>query len=174
MATVAYIASYKAGLDLYTAGMQGVIYHCQIRCLTSLAETAVSLGTHQRGVGGEVAASQPKSVLPHSPDVLNTHPPISSYSSSPILSRDQLRGTELRERMNLTVFSLQNGYFLHHRHLVKSYRLRGGPRGRADTLQCPAAQFLQYCQDVAAAAAARRQAATRSRGWCEKETEKAS
>lgn len=32
--------------------MQGVIYHCQIRCLTSLAETAVSLGAHQRGVGG--------------------------------------------------------------------------------------------------------------------------
>lgn len=32
--------------------MRGVIYHCQIRCLTSLAETAVSLGAHQRGVGG--------------------------------------------------------------------------------------------------------------------------
>lgn len=88
-----YIASYKTGLDLYTAGMRGVIYHCQIRCLTSLAETAVSLGAHQRGVGGrEVAAAQPKSVLPHSPDVLNTHPPISSYSPIPL--RDQLRGTE--------------------------------------------------------------------------------
>ncbi|KAF4096714.1 hypothetical protein G5714_022683 [Onychostoma macrolepis] len=32
--------------------MRGVIYHCQIHCLTSLAETAVSLGAHQRGVGG--------------------------------------------------------------------------------------------------------------------------
>ncbi len=31
--------------------MWGVIYHCQIHCLTSLAETAVSLGAHQRGVG---------------------------------------------------------------------------------------------------------------------------
>lgn len=34
---------------------------------------------------------------------------------------------------------------------MKSYRLRVRTRGRADTLQCPAAQFLQYCQDVAAA-----------------------
>ncbi len=91
--------------------MWGVIYHCQIHCLTSLAETAVSLGAHQRGGGGGVAAAQPKSILPHSPDVLNTHPPISSYSSSPILSREQLRGTEWSERMNLTVLPFQNGYF---------------------------------------------------------------
>lgn len=102
----------------------------------------------------------------------NTHPPISSYSSSPLSPEICF---EIQNDLNAQTLPFPPPtrlLFLHQCFLVKSYRLRVRTRGRADTLQCPAAQFLQYCQDVAAARKTGSYAVT----WTtrERETEKAS
>lgn len=150
-----------------------MIYHCQIRCLTSFAETAVSHGAHQRGVGGGgCCCSAKKAYCRTHLMFFNTHPPISSYSSSPLSPEICF---EIQNDLNAQTLPFPPPtrlLFLHQCFLVKSYRLRVRTRGRADTLQCPAAQFLQYCQDVAAARKTGSYAVT----WTtrERETEKAS